>query len=337
VNRSAILATLFSLLLQPLHGSDDSAKRQEAIKKIEQAVANTNIFELPSFQMNANVEIESQGKLVDGRFQLLWNGPEQWKEEIHLPGYTEVQVGGKGTVWIQRSFLPLRIYDLQTALGFGAGTLGSGAASASLVQSGLTPKDRVKKVRQRKDHGETQTCVEYENEVKRSLEMCVNESTGTLSRASLSFLDTGIQPVGGGKVYPRSLSFVEEGKTVARAIVTEFTTSAQFPPNSFTPPPGVSPQAGCMNPVPPRVIKPIVPQYPENAKQSRVQGMVAVDAWIPIDGIPRIGEVVGRINPDLERSTITALRDWRYEPATCNGRPVEVETVLRVNYSLSSR
>ena len=334
MNRSAILVTLFALLLQPLYGSDDSAKRQEAIKKIEEAVANTNIFELPSFQMNANLEIESQGKLVDGRFQLLWNGPEQWKEEIRLPGYTEVQVGGKGTVWVQRSFLPLRVYDLQTALGFGTGTLGSGAASASLVQTGLTPKDRIKKVRQRKERGEAQTCVEYENEVKRSLEICVNEKTGTLSRPSSSFLDTGIQPVGGGKVYPRSLSFVEEGKTVATAIITDFTTSAQFPPNSFTPPPGVSPQAGCMNPVPPRLIKQVVPQYPENARQSRVQGTVAVDAWIPLDGIPRIGEVVGRINPDLERSAIAALRDWRYEPATCNGRPVEVETVFRVIYSL---
>jgi hypothetical protein len=56
-----------------------------------------------------------------------------------------------------------------------------------------------------------------------------------------------------------------------------------------------------------------------------------------IDGIPRIGEVVGRVNPDLERSGISALKEWRYEPATCDGKPVEVETVLRVNYSLQSR
>jgi TonB family protein len=87
----------------------------------------------------------------------------------------------------------------------------------------------------------------------------------------------------------------------------------------------------------PRLMKQIFPQYPENARQRRVQGTVAVDAWMGIDGIPRIGEVVGRVNPDLERSGISALKEWRYEPATCDGKPVEVETVLRVNYSLQSR
>jgi len=35
--------------LPTLAASDDSAKQQEAVKKIEEAVAETNIFELPSF------------------------------------------------------------------------------------------------------------------------------------------------------------------------------------------------------------------------------------------------------------------------------------------------
>jgi hypothetical protein len=38
---------------------------------------------------------------------------------------------------------------------------------------------------------------------------------------------------------------------------------------------------------------------------------------------------------ELLRKSISALKEWRYEPATCNGKPVEVETVLQVNYSLS--
>jgi len=310
--------------------SDDTAKQQEAIKKIEQAVAKTNIFELPSFQMKANVQVESQGKLMDGSYELLWNGPEQWKEEIHLPGYTETQVGGKGTVWILRStdFYPRRIHDLHTALGFG--TEGSGG---SLVQSSVTAKDKVKKVHRRKEHGEALTCVEYENEVKSPLGICVNESTNTLVRGS-SYVDKDLQPVGGGKVYPRFLSFVEDGKTLAKANVTEITTPAQFPPSWFSPPAGVSPQAGCMNPTPPRLIKRLVPQYPESARQRHVQGTVALDARIGIDGIPRLGDVVVHSSPDLERSSVIALKEWRYEPATCNGKQVEVETVVKVNYSL---
>lgn len=168
MNRRTLLAASVVLCLQPLVASDDASKQQEAIKKIEQAVAKTNIFELPSFQMKASVQIESQGKLLDGSYQLLWNGPEQWREEIHLPGYAEVQVGGKGTVWIQRStdFYPLRIYDLHAALGFGSGAAHSSSGPAgSLVQSSLTQKDTVKKIHERKKHGESQTCVQYGNEL----------------------------------------------------------------------------------------------------------------------------------------------------------------------------
>jgi TonB family protein len=335
MKKRLLLATLLGLWLQPLGASDDIAKQQEAIKKVEQAVAHTNIFELPSFQMKANVQIEAQGKLVDGKYQLLWNGPEQWREEIHFPGYTEVQVGAKGTVSIQRStaFLPLRIYQLHTALGFGSGTLGTGAASASLVQWGLAPKDKVKKIYKQKEHGKAQTCVAYENDVKRQLEICVSDTTNTIVRSD-SFSDNDIQPAGSDKVYPRFLSFIEERKTVANASIIDFTTAPQFGPDLFTPPAGTLPQAGCMNPMPPELIKRVIPQYPDSARRNYIEGTVSVDARIGVDGVTRIGEVVGHSSPDLEQSSIKALGNWRYEPATCNGKPVEVETVLQVNYSL---
>ena len=103
MKRCLILAATVALWLQPLLASDDAAKQQEAIKKIEQAVTHTNIFELPSFEKKASVQIATQGKLTDGTYQLLWNGPERWREEIRFSGYTEVQVGGNGIVSIQRA------------------------------------------------------------------------------------------------------------------------------------------------------------------------------------------------------------------------------------------
>ena len=62
-----LLTAMVVFCFQHLSATEDSAKQQEAIQKVDQAAAKTNIFELPSFQMKANVQIESQGKLVDGR------------------------------------------------------------------------------------------------------------------------------------------------------------------------------------------------------------------------------------------------------------------------------
>lgn len=59
-----------------------------------------------------------------------------------------------------------------------------------------------------------------------------------------------------------------------------------------------------------------------------------MDAWIGTDGIPRIGEVIRHSSPDLENSSRTAFKEWRYQPAICDGKPVEVETIMMVNYVL---
>ncbi len=95
--RFLVLILTFSTLL---HASD-APGREEAVKKIEQAVSKTNIFELSSFRRKANVKVDSHGKPLNGSYQMLWNGPDQWREEISFPGYDEIQVGGKDTVWIR--------------------------------------------------------------------------------------------------------------------------------------------------------------------------------------------------------------------------------------------
>src|SRR5690349_3724092 len=108
MNRWILLAVV-SVLISPLLNASDAQERQEAINRLEQAVSRTNIFALPSFQLTAIVRIENQGKPLDGTYRLFW----QWREEITFPGYTEVQVGGRGKVWIQRStdFLPRAVYQ----------------------------------------------------------------------------------------------------------------------------------------------------------------------------------------------------------------------------------
>src|SRR4029077_14798059 len=99
-----------------------------------------------------------------------------------------------------------------------------------------------------KQHGEKLTCMEIEDELKSSSSICMKDSTGTLFRNS-SYEDRDFQPVG-GKVFPRSLSFLENGKTLVRINVNELIAPGQFPANAFAPLAGVSPETGCMNPVP---------------------------------------------------------------------------------------
>jgi len=40
-------------------------------------------------------------------------------------------------------------------------------------------------------------------------------------------------------------------------------------------------------------------------------------------------------HPMLTQSALDAVRNWRYQPTVLNGEPVEVETTINVNFSLT--
>jgi TonB family protein len=334
--KSRLYLTLLFLFSAEFAGASNGLNRQEAAACLAEAVSKTNIFELPSFVMKADVQIELGGKLVDGTYELLWNGPDQWREGIRVPGYTEIQIGGKGTVWVQRStdFIPVPIYRLHEALGFGS--TASSPQSMSLVQPVLTPKDTIQKQHERKEHGDKLTCFEIEDELKISSEVCVDDTSDTILRTSRMFKDSDLQPVG-TKIFPRILIMHRDDHVEARVSVSKLTSPAEFPPGAFTPPSGISPQAGCMNPLLPRLVDKVVPKYPPNARQQYREGTVTFDVLIGKDGITQPRRLLKSAGSDFDDSTERAISHWRYDPAMCSGQAVEVETVLQVNYSLSGR
>lgn len=335
MNRLLILLAIIAAAAVSLNASDPESP-QETVARLQQAVSKTNIFELPSFAMKANIQIELKGKRVDGTYRLLWNGEDQWREEIVFPEYAEIQVGGKGILWVKRStdYIPLRIYNIHEALGFGSGAAGSGPMHAgSLVRLSLSPDVKIKKTYRRTSHGEPLTCTQIEDERKFSSEICVSNRSGTLVRGP-TYLDKDLQQTG-TKVFPRSLSFLDDGETVASVAVTDFMTPAQIPAEAFKAPAGAQGSPGCMNPEPPQLLKRSTPEYPESARRQHIQGTVAIGATIGTDGIPRIGKLVESASPDLERASLAAFRDWRYRPARCGDQLVEVETILETRYTLS--
>jgi len=82
------------------------------------------------------------------------------------------------------------------------------------------------------------------------------------------------------------------------------------------------------------VISRVQPIYPPLARQARIQGSVELRAIISKAGtIENLTVVSG--HPLLIRSAIDAVRQWRYRPYLLNNEPVEVETEITVNFTLS--
>lgn len=78
----------------------------------------------------------------------------------------------------------------------------------------------------------------------------------------------------------------------------------------------------------------VQPNYPPLAKQARIQGQVVLHAVISKDGsIENLQLVSG--HPMLAPAAIEAVKQWKYKPYLLNGEPVEVDTEVLVNFTLS--
>jgi protein TonB len=76
------------------------------------------------------------------------------------------------------------------------------------------------------------------------------------------------------------------------------------------------------------------PVYPPLARAARIQGAVVIRAIISRSvTIENLQTLSG--HPMLVAAALDAVRQWRYRPYILNGDPVEVETQVTVNFSLS--
>jgi len=84
-----------------------------------------------------------------------------------------------------------------------------------------------------------------------------------------------------------------------------------------------------------KMVKRVNPIYPPEAKKAGVQGTVRMQAVIGKEG-----EVLGLTllmapSAELARSAMDAVNQWRWSPTLLNGQPVEIQTSVDVNYTLT--
>jgi TonB family protein len=76
------------------------------------------------------------------------------------------------------------------------------------------------------------------------------------------------------------------------------------------------------------------PQYTEIARKARIQGVVIVQAIIDKGGNVTNVQVLKGLPMGLDQAAVEAIKKWKFEPATLNGKPVDVYYNLTVNFTL---
>jgi TonB family protein len=77
----------------------------------------------------------------------------------------------------------------------------------------------------------------------------------------------------------------------------------------------------------------VEPEYPEDARQKKIQGPVVLDVHIGEDGAVQDVQVVSG-SPELAEASIDAVKQWRFKPARVNGQAVPMQTTITLNFKL---
>lgn len=84
----------------------------------------------------------------------------------------------------------------------------------------------------------------------------------------------------------------------------------------------------------PIVIKEVRPNYSSDAMKRRVTGAVLLQCVVNRDGVPTRVEIIESLDEELDRAALEALKQWRFEPGKKNGKPVLVQIVVTMAFTM---
>jgi protein TonB len=87
---------------------------------------------------------------------------------------------------------------------------------------------------------------------------------------------------------------------------------------------------------PARLIRAVLPSYPQIAKSNRVTGDVTLDALIDASGsVKDVSVISGPVF--LREAAKVALRQWKYEPARLDGQATAMHLTVTVKFKSDSK
>jgi serine/threonine-protein kinase len=82
----------------------------------------------------------------------------------------------------------------------------------------------------------------------------------------------------------------------------------------------------------PRLLRQVQPNYTPEARHAGIEGVVGLTVQLNEEGIPVRAGVAKSLDPGLDRKAIEAVAQWRFAPATADGKPVAATVNVEVRF-----
>ena len=137
------------------------------------------------------------------------------------------------------------------------------------------------------------------------------------------------------------------GAAIAAGLIYQLLFSDPEPPELRSEPrvPSISPTVSAAAPeifkvgekevLAPVLAHRVEPVYPVAARRARMEGVVVIEAVVTNRGEVESPVILKSATPLLDVEALKAVRQWRYRPATFQGRPVRVYLTVTVTFRLN--
>ncbi|HEY7402578.1 MAG TPA: energy transducer TonB [Candidatus Angelobacter sp.] len=85
---------------------------------------------------------------------------------------------------------------------------------------------------------------------------------------------------------------------------------------------------------PPRAIYTPEPEFSEEARKAKYQGVVVLNIIVGVDGRVHSPRVVRSLGMGLDEKALEGVKTWKFDPSKKDGRPVAVEMNIEVAFNL---
>jgi len=107
--------------------------------------------------------------------------------------------------------------------------------------------------------------------------------------------------------------------------------SSWTPPDKLLKPCSKSVSRPCIDKAP-KVKRQPIPQFSEEAKEKKIEGVVVVGLVVGTDGLPHDIHIVKTLGYGLDEMAIQAVEHWKFKPAQSEGKPVPASISIELEF-----
>ncbi|HVB33105.1 MAG TPA: energy transducer TonB [Patescibacteria group bacterium] len=326
---AAVLLTANAAMAARSQGDDSAAK---ALVSKALAASDIEAEAAPALRLEARIRSQFDDEALH-KGKLLWVRTRAgWRhEELTLAAYRSVRISDGNGVWTKSTedYLPFSVFLAERAANFLRWLREAGGEQLSGPQTSAATGE---------------TCVKTVS-LSDPLTYCFDPFSGNLSRVAdtwwnVTFRYSEYVPFG-ARSFPRLMEVVRsDGNVLVEIHVVRLAKEKKPDSQLFLPVKGAKKQpaeAACGKIVEARLLKMVQPNYPAEAARAGIIGVVKLYADIGADGVPRGMWLVNSASPVLGQAAVNAVRQWRYQPRTCETTGEKLPQVQNITVVFSPR